>query len=51
VSGGKAVAASLLAGMQELQPREDLKENFIYLFTFYNISNAAILIPIFIYMF
>jgi hypothetical protein len=33
-SGGKRVAACLLARLQPLQPREGLKENVVYVFTF-----------------
>jgi len=36
---------------QAMQPREGLKEDFVYLFTFYNASNARILITIFTQLF
>jgi hypothetical protein len=46
--GGKTAAARL---QQALQSREGLKEDFVYLFTFYNASNARILIIIFTHLF
>jgi len=48
VCGGKIAAARL---QQAMQPREGLKEDFVYLFTFYNASNAKILITIFTRLF
>jgi hypothetical protein len=48
VCGGKKAAARL---QQALQPSEGLKENFVHLFTFYNASNATILITIFTQLF
>jgi hypothetical protein len=46
-SGGKTAAATSRAGVHALQPRESLKEAFVCLFTFANISNTGILITIF----
>ena len=40
-------AAMSRAGLQALQPREGLKEDFLYLFAFSNVSNAGILVAIF----
>jgi hypothetical protein len=47
LSGGKTAAARSQAGLRALQLREGLKEDFIYLFTFPNVSNAGILITTF----
>ena len=46
-SGGKTAAAMSRAGLQALQPRDGLEEDFMYLFIFSNVSNAGILITIF----
>lgn len=46
-SGGNTAASGSRAGLQALRPREGVKEDFMYLFTFLNASNAAILITIF----
>jgi hypothetical protein len=48
LGGGMTAAARL---QQALQPREGLKEDFIYTFTFYNTPNARILITIFTQLF
>jgi hypothetical protein len=45
-SGGKTVAARSQAKLQALKPRKGLKEDFAYLFTFSDISNAGMLITI-----
>ena len=47
MSCGKIVTALSQAELQALQHRYGLKEDFIYLFIFSNISNAGILIAIF----
>jgi len=44
---GKATATILWGRLQSLQPREGLKEDFVCLVTFSNISSAGILITIF----
>jgi len=46
LSVGKLVAVRSRSGLQVLQHREGLKDDFLYLFTFSNASNAAILINI-----
>jgi hypothetical protein len=46
-SGGNTAASGLRAGLQTLSPREGVKEDFMYLFTFPNASNTAILTTIF----
>ena len=50
-SGRKTAAARWRAGLQALQPREGLKEDFLYLFAFSNVSNAGILVAIFTQLF
>jgi hypothetical protein len=40
------VAAGSLASQQALQPREGLKEDFLYLLVFSDVSNAGILAAI-----
>ena len=46
-SGGNTEASGSRAGLQALRPKEGVKEDFIYLFTFPNVSNTAILITLF----
>jgi hypothetical protein len=46
LSVAKTKAARLQARLQSLQSRRGLKEEFIDKFTFFNISNAEILITI-----
>jgi len=45
-SGGKTAAGRSQAKLQALQPRKGLKEDFAYLFTFSDISNAGMFITI-----
>jgi len=44
LSHGKAAAVILWGRLQALQPRDGLKEDFVCLVTFSNISSAGILI-------
>jgi len=46
VSVGKVAAVGSRSGLHVLQHREGLKDDFLYLFTFTNTSNGAILINI-----
>ena len=46
-SGRNTVASGSRAGLHALRPTEGVEEDFIYLFTFPNVSNTAILITIF----
>lgn len=50
-SVGKTAAARLRAELQTLQLGVGLNKDFLYLFTFYEVSNSGLLIPIFIEMF
>jgi len=45
-SGGKTVAARSQAKLQALKPGEGLKEDFVCMFIFSDISNAGMLITI-----
>jgi hypothetical protein len=45
---GKTAAARLRAELHTLQLREGLNEEFLYLYTFSEVSNSVVLITIFI---
>jgi hypothetical protein len=47
VSGGETQQARSVDGLQSAQPRQHYKEDFLWLFTFPEISNTGILINIF----
>lgn len=45
------MAAMLLARLHAVQTRESFKEEFVYLFTFPNVSSTDILTTVFTYLF
>ena len=47
-SVGKTAASRLRAELQTLQLGVGLNENSLYLFTFYEVLNSGVLIPVFV---